>query len=340
MKTRAFVCQNKRRGTSVFGRMSVQHSILGALICFGLTGCTIENWFDDPDEEFVLEPWFVETVFQSPAPQVDVLWVVDNTQSMTLEHASLEASFSTFISELDRAELAYQIGVITTDMENDGGVLRGNPWIITPSLDDREGAFARAIDVGGSSTSKEAGLAAMVSALSAPVRDDENRGFRRSGAALHVIVVSDSNDHSDDWLGANAVQVANQMLQDEEDASLVPALFSAVVGDSPNGCSGATGSAMPGPRYAELASRRGGAFASICESDFDEVLEAFGSMSVVYPRKFVLENPADEATIRVSVDDEVVDTWVYEATPSSILFDEAPLADVKIQIRYQMPEEP
>lgn len=340
MKTRAFLCKNKRRATSLFERMSKPHFIILAGLCLALSGCTIENWFDDPDEDFEIDPWFVETFFQSPAPKVDVLWVVDNTQSMTLEHASLEEAFASFIGELDSAELAYQIGVVTTDMESDEGILRGNPWIITPSLEDREGAFSRAIDVGGASTSKEAGLAAMVSALSSPLRDVENRGFRRTDAGLHVIVVSDSNDHSDDWLGSNAVQVANQLLQDEEDASLVPALFSAVVGDSPNGCSGPSGNATPGPRYVELASRRGGAFASICESDFDEVLEAFGAMSVVYPRKFALENPADETTIRVSVDDVVVDAWTYASTPPRVILDEAPNADVKVQIRYQMPEEP
>ena len=124
MKTHAILCKNGRRGTSFFERMSIQNSIVGALICLVSTGCTIENWFDDPDEDFVVEPWFVETFFQSPAPKVDVLWVVDNTQSMTLEHASLEDAFASFVGELDSAELAYQIGVVTTDMENDGGVLR------------------------------------------------------------------------------------------------------------------------------------------------------------------------------------------------------------------------
>jgi hypothetical protein len=224
-------------------------------------------------------------------------------------------------------------------MEIDGGLLRGNPWIITPGLADGEAAFADAIDVGVESTAKEAGLAAMVSALSSPLKEGANRGFRRSSAALHVIVVSDSNDHSEDWLGENPLSVAESLLQSEEDQTLLPALFSAVVGDSPQGCSGPAGTATPGPRYVELANLRGGAFASICDSDLEQVLSTFGALSVVYPRRFLLNNPADETTIRVSVDEVVSLDWVYIENPSGVLFDVAPPADAKIQIRYQLPSE-
>lgn len=299
--------------------------------------CTIENWFNDPDEDIVPAIWITETSFQAPFPQVDVLWVVDNTQSMRLEHEALEQAFSGFVASLDAENLGYQIGVITTDMVNDGGVLRGNPWIITPDLGGGAEAFADAIDVGLDSTAKEAGLAAMVAALSEPLRSGANRGFRRETAALHVIVVSDSNDHSEEWLGEFPLRVAEELLQDEADTTQLPTLFSAVVGDSPSGCSGASGTATPGARYVDLANRTGGEFASICESNLQGVLASFAQVSVVYPRRFLLNNPAAPESLRVSVSGQVVSDWFYNDSPPSVLFEQAPEADAKIEIRYQLP---
>ena len=321
-------------------RIRRNSAIFCALIAGSQPGCTIENWFDDPDEEIVPANWITETEFQAPFPQVDVLWVVDNTQSMTLEHSALKNAFSGFVQALDTAELGYQIGVVTTDMVNDGGVLRGNPWIITPSLEDGADAFANAINVGLESTAKEAGLAAMVAALSEPLRSGYNRGFRRESAALHVIVVSDSNDHSEDWLGEFPLAVAREFLKDEETLTLLPAVFSAVVGNSPNGCSGASGTATPGARYVDLANQSGGGFASICESNLQGVLSSFGDLSVVYPRRFLLENAAKEDTLRVSVDGAIRFDWIYSDSPPSVLFDEAPEADARVQIRYQLVESP
>ena len=202
------------------------------------SGCIIETWIDDPDEDFEPDLWFTETKYQEPIPQVDVLWVVDNTGSMVGEHAALEEAFPDFVRTLEDAQLGYQIGVITTDMEGQGGVLRGNPWIITPGLDDPEAAFERAIDVGDDSTAEEAGLAAMYAALNDPLKSGANRGFRRSDAALHVIAVSDSNDASDDWFSGNVLMTVSAFLKNEADSTQLPVIFSAVVGDSPFGCTG------------------------------------------------------------------------------------------------------
>jgi hypothetical protein len=311
--------------------------LFGALCGILLSACTIENWFDDPDSDIVPAIWTTETSFQAPFPQVDVLWVVDNTQSMQLEHAALEQAFSGFVNSLEAEDLGYQIGVITTDMLNDSGVLRGNPWIITPGLEDGAEAFANAIDVGLGGTAKEAGLAAMVTALSEPLRSGANRGFRRETAALHVIVVSDSNDHSEDWLGESPLRVAEELLKDEADFTQLPALFSAVVGDSPSGCSGASGSATPGARYVDLANRTGGEFASICESNLQGVLASFAEVSVVYPRRFLLNNLAEPESLRVSVSGQVVSDWIYSENPPSVVFDQAPIADARIEFRYQIP---
>ena len=300
--------------------------------------CTIETRIDDPDEEVVPAVWITETIFQAPVPQVDVLWIVDNTQSMAGEHAALSGAFSSFVEVLSSENLAYQIGVVTTDVGEDSGVLRGNPWIITPGSDDPEGDFQQAMTIETNSAAKEAGIAAMVAALSEPNRSGANRGFRRPDAALHVIAFSDSNDHSDDWLDGNVVEVGRNLLESEAENSGHAALFSAVVGDVPSGCSGESGTASPGARYLDLANQTGGTFESICASDFETVLSAFGDLSVVFPRQFSLSQQADEATLRVSVGGVVTEGWVYSSSPPTVILENAPEADARIQFRYQMPE--
>lgn len=313
---------------------------LGAPLGLGLAvmqACTIETWIDDPDEEVSPTVWITETVFQAPVPQVDVLWVVDNTQSMQGEHQALAEAFSGFVDVLDSEELAYQVGVVTTDMTEDAGILRGNPWIITPGSSDPQAHFQDAITIEESSISKEAGIAAMVAALSEPNRSEANRGFRRMDAALHVIVVSDSNDHSDDWLGGNVVQLAGDFFQSEAEATGLSAMVSAVVGDVPSGCSGPAGTASPGARYLELVNETGGTFESICSSDLGEILARFAELSVVFPKRFELGQEADPDTLRVSIEGQVEEEWTFSADPSAVTLLEPPPADARIQFRYQLP---
>ncbi|MEC7242808.1 MAG: hypothetical protein VXW32_16360 [Myxococcota bacterium] len=304
-----------------------------------LQGCTIETWIDDPDEEVRPTVWITETIFQSPVPQVDVLWVVDNTQSMVGEHAALADAFSGFVAVLSEKSLAYQMGVVTTDMAEDAGVLRGNPWIITPGSSDPQGDFQNAITIEESSTSKEAGIAAMMSALSEPHRSGANRGFRRPEATLHIIVVSDSNDHSDDWLDGNVVQAATEFLRDESEQSGLSVMLSAVVGDVPSGCSGPAGTAFPGARYLDLVNETGGTFESICASDLNEILERFADLSVVFPRRFFLGQDADPTTLRVSVEGQVEEDWNYDSELWAVTLAESPPADARIQFRYQLQSE-
>ena len=319
-------------------RASRPHALLGLGLVL-LQSCTIETWIDDPDEEVRPAVWITETVFQSPVPQVDVLWVVDNTQSMEGEHAALSEAFSGFVNVLSDENLAYQVGVVTTDMAEDAGVLRGNPWIITPGASDPQAHFQDAITIEQTSTSKEAGIAAMMAALSEPNRSEANRGFRRTDAALHVIAVSDSNDHSDDWLDGNVVQVAKEFLAEEAKGTGLSAMFSAVVGDVPSGCSGPAGTASPGARYLELVNETGGTFESICSSNLEEILARFAELSVVFPKRFSLAQEADPDTLRVSVEGEVVEEWTYSNDPSMVTLSEPPPADSLIQFRYQLPLE-
>jgi hypothetical protein len=92
--------------------------------------------------------------------QVDILFVVDNSGSMSAEQRRMADSFPNFVQGLDLAGLDYRIGIITTDVEsrdnplvNQGKLQNGNfiqfsngDYYLTPSTDGIEAQFRGAIE--------------------------------------------------------------------------------------------------------------------------------------------------------------------------------------------------
>jgi hypothetical protein len=300
------------------------------------TGCSIENYFDDPDDQVTDPVWVTEYFTQVPLPKVDILWVVDTTGSMNEELLSLKSGFVSFVEDLELEQLNYQIGVITTDMSVDGGLLHGNPWIITAELEDPGDSFAEAIDSLPVSVGIEAGLAAFIEALSEPLASDRNRGFRRNDAALHVIVVSDSDDESDDFLNGVPEVDAAKFLTDESLRTGAPAWLSAVVGPEPIGCVG-QGGAVVGTAYIAVAEVSGGEVLSICEPELTDLFGGLGSLSFSYSAEFELQGRAAPDSVSVTVNGEAeTEGWFVEVAPSRLVFDTPPVAGAQIEIRYRL----
>jgi hypothetical protein len=65
----------------------------------------------------------VDVFEQKQAAKVDVLWMVDNSESMDAEQKKVAERFNEFFSQLIRSAVDYHIGVVTSD-PNDNGVLR------------------------------------------------------------------------------------------------------------------------------------------------------------------------------------------------------------------------
>lgn len=306
------------------------------VVATALPGCGSDIFVrgnDDPVEE---EVYVTETFTQDALPKVDVLWILDDTGSMQEEQDALADAFPAFVDALESVGLNYHLGVITTDAVTDAaGVLQGDPWIITPAVDDPAGAFAEAAAVGVEGLGPVAGLAAMILALSEPLASQENRGFRRPDAALLVVVVSDDDDTSDAVLGEDAVAAALALL-DAQDGDL-PASLSAVIGDPGAGCNGALGDARPGDRFAEVAEGSGGAVESICDASFAEVIQGLGALSVAVERDFPLQTEPYTDDLRVSLDGARIDEgWALSRTPPVLRFDEAPEPGTVIEVRYQV----
>lgn len=305
---------------------------LGAVL-LSQHGCVENSFFDDDDQ--VVDRLRVDEAFeQAPLPEVDILWIVDDTASMAEEQAALAEGFAAFLASLESAELAYQVGVITTDA--DDAVLRGDPWIITPEADDPVDAFERAVDVGLTGTA-QAGLASMIAALSEPLRSGENRGFQRSDAALLAVVVSDDDDASGAWVDGDPVTVALALLADQAQARGLPARLSAIVGDAPSGCSGVSGVALPGSAYAAVAQASGGEVLSICDADLEGLVGSLGGLAAAWPDTFLLQAEPLADSVQVTVDGKRTDSgWRLQLAPAAIVFDAPPDPGAWIVVSYEL----
>ncbi len=283
----------------------------------------------------------LDSFVQAPLPSLDILVVVDDTASMAQEQAALAGGFAALVDGLTGADVAWQIGVTTTDMSaSEAGWLFGSPYVLGPSTEGAAALLEALVQPGVTGATPEAGLAAASRALELAVPGGANTGFRRPGAGLHVVVVSDADDGSADWLGPDPVAAFLDVLaaQDVGDGS---ARLSAIVGDVPTGCTSELGTAQPGTAYAEVAAATGGVFASICAVDFGELLDAVAQAALVWPVEFPLREAPEPSSLRISVDGVRVEegfSLVLEPSPS-VVFDEPPAPGARIEIWYLVPVE-
>ena len=281
--------------------------------------------------------------------KVDILWVVDDSGSMQDEQNSLSQNFQSFISFADGLGIDYQVGVITTEVQNASvaGILWGcqgfNP-IIRSSDANRVQAFECAARVtnppngnqrpnpGGSDT-QEAGLQAARLALDVPNVSGANAGFLRPDARLAVIIVSDEDDQSSGSVNLYVDFFRN--LKGFRNPQLVS--VSAIAGDVPNGCS----TADAGVRYEAATSALRGQFESICSTSWNRLLQDIGLGVFALRSSWTLSRPATPSTIRVTIDGQVVpqsstNGWTYDAASNSVSFNGSavPPAGARIEVAY------
>lgn len=313
-----------------------------------------------------LDPINEDVFEQLETPEVDILFVIDNSCSMSEEQASLTANFQSFIQFADAQALDYRLAVVSTDMDicpspasptrpasmdqgrcgyfadgNGLGTLQNPDWrLITPDEQPSpEDAFAAIGTQGIDGSGTEQGLEAAYRALSSPLITGWNAGFLRPDAYLALIFISDEEDQS-----PNAVDFyVNSFLAIKGFRNTNLFSASAIVGDAPSGCGGFQ--ADPGLRYIEVANRTGGIFESICTSDWASALQNLGLTVFGYKSRFFLGNQPVPGTVEVFVDGVQVDPtapsgqirWSYEAMGNSVNF--APLAipepGAQIVVRYR-----
>ncbi|MEQ1505340.1 MAG: vWA domain-containing protein [Myxococcota bacterium] len=271
-----------------------------------LAGCKIENTFVPGHQ--------TDTFFQVEVDQVDILFVVDNSNSMIEEQAALAAGFQAFTENLEDANSDFHIAVVTTSQESDDptrGFMIGSPPFLT-SDDDYVSKFQDRVSIGINGSDKEKGLEAAVHALSPALLANQNAGFLRPDANLLVIVVSDEEDCSDDGFLDGYESSACYQIRDL--LTPVPTLVARLQKTKTNGervqiggivgpFDGTCVDAYPGRRYAQAALSTGGLLGRICDADMANVLYDLGLNATGILDQFKLSRPADITSLIVTVDD-------------------------------------
>jgi hypothetical protein len=297
-----------------------------------------------------------DVFLQEPLSEVDILWVIDDSNSMAEEQLLVADGFEAFISSLAETNIDFHVGVVSTDMDLSNasrGVLLGNPTVLTSETPNYVKKFADRVQVGVGGSDKEKGLSASVAALSEPLVSGANEGFLRPDAHLSIIYVSDEDDCSDN--DALASEKGDACYSQE--AKLVPVkdliyqlkgtkdpdrrvLASAIVGPSASqGCE----DSWPGHRYQATADALGGQVGNICDADFSDIMEELGLSVSELNRSFELSYTPVVETMEVYVDDEFipqddVEGWRYAELSSLLVFDGdyVPPRGAQISVTYEV----
>jgi hypothetical protein len=260
----------------------------------------------------------------------DILWVVDNSGSMSGEQTSLALNFSSFLSIIEVLDIDYHIAVVTTDMS----AFQGPVPVMTPSTPDVAAAFADAVQVGINGSGNEKGLQYGSGAVTPPlaIPGGPNDGFLREEAGLRVIFVSDEEDQSSD-----TVQAYVNLFQDLK-VNPDHVVLSAITGQL-TGCSGAGGNADPAHRYEQAVALTGGISESICMASWVNALSSLAWLSLSWQDTFQLSQDPVIETIEVELNHVPVYVgWDYDEVLGAVVFqpDYVPDTGDLISIRYNL----
>ena len=252
-------------------------SVLGLGIVLGMSAC------DGPaSEKLIPKPKFKKKVFKGDVkgqefftPQVDILFVVDDSGSMGTHQTNLANGIRTFVDNLDsNSLLEYHFGVITSSDDfsstrnSGGGNLAGFPPFVDKNTPDGLLKLQENLMVGTSGDATEIFLDVIRMAHSPNLTQPggRNSGFFRRNAYLAIIFLTDSDDQ-----GNMSAQDLHRFLVDtkggKEDLVLA---YGAIIprGDS---CD-RSGEPEPDRIMTFLSLAKGGDYFSLCDLNFGKRL--------------------------------------------------------------------
>lgn len=236
---------------------------------------------------------------------MDLLFVIDNSGSMSQEQQNLIANFPMFIQVLDASGLDYRVAVTTTardytytmfgtfqestegesgEMIKPGSCNMTKRWIDKSDPNPAQ-TFACAANVGTGGSSDEMPLGAVRDAFEDRMSDGTNMGFHRPDALLGVVILTDENDCSYEQsvsLGFGEILCENQMeptinyklFLDNYTGGASRWATAIIAGKGPGSCSSTFGDAEEATRLVNFKNQVGtnAVMSSICDGDLSPAL--------------------------------------------------------------------
>lgn len=248
-------------------------------------------------------------------PPVDILFAVDQSCSMDSISAPLANNFATFINQIDAATNGWKIGVTNIGTHGNPGGPAGCfvSGAIENTVPNYQGVFQNDVQAGsdssGDASYSEYLMQLVDIALSKTAPGQCNSGFLRPGALLHIVMVTDEPDRSPEpW---------TYYLNNYEGFVSDPTLLK-VSGLVANGSCGQLAA------YGPITQATGGETINICAQNWANQLGNLGAASLNGVSNFELNNPADGASIQVTVNGQPRTDWTYDANANEVQFN-APL---------------
>ncbi len=309
----------------------------------------VEVASNDPDEALVkvrafgegTDAVFREQIFeQGLASSVDVLWVIDTSESMLDEQQKLGRAIGTFIQSFVNLGLDYHIGITSTDVSGTGlnGELAG-PWMYGSATGGQTdqvviSTFESQAALGALGSADEKGFAATKRALTAPLTNNApNKDFLRADATLAVVVVSDEDDRdaTGELSGTMNAAVVNDFVTWAQGRKTDPndVTFSAMAGPSSGGlsaCGSLASQATAAPAYNKAVRDTHGVWSNICNFDITPFLTHLSFVAAGLDFRFELaEQPLSfsPSAITVTVDGQEVpygalNGWTYDQNEQAV----------------------
>jgi hypothetical protein len=331
-------------------------SVSGAAIGLLLSAC--ENGGDSFSVLPVANSFHQDS--QATNTKIDILWVIDNSRSMSPLQANLANNFHSFISTFMNKGYDFQLAVTASDAYLSHPAFRNNPqlsrfrdgtnttghtgvYVITPQTPDLENVFVTNAMQGDSSSGDERAFSSFTETLN----NSLNAGFVRPDAFLAVVILSDEDDFSGNRRAEFGGNDHNYGASTLDPVSAYVSYLDNLTGSTPthrkynvssaavldNTCLAqhrvAAPSAIIGRRYMDLATATEGSLVSIC-GNFGQDLLSLADHIIQLSTQFYLNRIPNPATIEVRVNGALVPEaatnpaedggWSYDATANSIVF--------------------
>lgn len=265
---------------------------------------------------------------ESQEGKIDVLWVMDDSGSMSDEQAALAFNFDAFINDFIDRQTDFRMAITTTDTSTSSkaGALKGQILTSADAQADEnqfKEDFKDYIQVGINGSGNEKGLKGSTSFLG-----KHHQNFLREDAYLIVVYVSDEEDNSEN----SVATYLNTLRSYKSNAGLVKA-YSIVNTETTSDHWESIGS-----RYISVSNQTSGTVSNI-KNDFYQSLSQMGGDIIDLLDSFALSQAAVEDTIQVSVGGSVVATgWSFNSQNNSIKFDaeSIPNPGTQVSVSYKV----
>ena len=257
---------------------------------------------------------YEETFYQDYNTTVDVLWVIDNSCSMSDNVENVKDNFSSFLGSFLSLGLDYQMAITTTDRA-DNGQFKGAVMNASQGQSAVEATFNSTLqgilNAAGSSSSQdtEVGLEMTKASLQANpsfIRDADN--------GLSVILITDEDDNGSNQTGQNYINWFQGLKPQDPTLVRMSAFLDANGGFGGN------------PIYDEVIEATQGYVADInaqnWQSDLEAIALAAAGLTVIFPLD---QEPNQLSSITVLVDGQEVhqgihNGWTYDSNLNALVF--------------------